>query len=197
MASGAVSTLMEGSTPLMRFVADAQKVHVSLGIGRTAPLMCQIGFVPQLIVRDAALVALSEDRNEVAEVGKIRRRRFRRCAGLPGPRRGAVDADDKLEVKLLGKVDDFVKLLPGRLLPGLVEELTLAVLFDLFPGELLLNPLDAGVAGHLKGLFFFPELDLFVQKGIGAPRIDARFGNCALDVRFVIPAEGAARCSGK
>ena len=178
-------------------VADAQEVHVPLGIGGSAPFMGQVWFVPQLVVRNPPFVALGQNRKKVAEVREIRGRRFRGCAVPSRPWRRAVDANDELKVKLLGEGNNLVELLPCRLLPRLIEEFTFAALFDLFPRELLLDPLDAGVPGHLKGLLFLPDFNLFVKKCVGAPWVNPRLRNAALDVRLVFAAKRTACRNGE
>ena len=94
---------------------------------------------------------------------------------VSAPERAAVNADNQLEIELLRKIHDFVESLPCRHLPDLIVEIALLRLLDQLPRKVLLNPHDAGIARHLEGFLFLPELNLFMEKRVRSPRIDIRF----------------------
>ena len=74
----------------------------------------------------------------------------------------------------LGETHDLVVLLPGRAvgLVAAVLEIALAVDFDVLPGELLAQPVEAGLGCQLHRLLALGGLDLLVEEDVDAERVD-------------------------
>src|SRR5262249_34256744 len=53
------------------------------------------------------------------------------------------------------------------------------LLLDLLPGEVLLEPGDAGPLHHLEGALLLPVFDLALEEGVDAERIDVGVGQRA------------------
>jgi hypothetical protein len=119
---------------------------------------------------DAVAVSTDDRLHEIAIVLEAVRRC--KCPSLvplgAAPSRRVAQTGDDLQVVLLGEVHNLIVFLPGRAI-GIVAtvlEVAFAVDFDVFPGELLPDPVKAGVGDHLHGALPLLRFDFLLQEGV-------------------------------
>ena len=124
-------------------------MYATGSVAYTPPLRVDVRFVPDLIVADLPAVAGGDRAGEIGEVAVVVGRRVSSHLVGSGPAPGwrIGDADDQPDVVLNRQRDNMIVLVPGRTvrLVAAVLKVPFGVDFDVFPGELLAQPVETGL----------------------------------------------------
>ena len=142
-----------------------------------APLLIAVGFVPELVIADTAVVPPSHRRRKIPKIVVIVRwgqhaSHFHRQR--PAPVWRITQPGNDLNLVRLGQIHNIVVLLPGRakrLVPPIFK-IPLSVNLNIFPDKLLPDEAKAGRMGQFQAQGPLFKLNFLLQEGVDAKRDD-------------------------